>query len=425
MSTSIIPAQRTPRGRLAPALEKLARGLLCTRLKQLADGSLTILEGGRRTSFGRAIASDDPAVELTVLDGRFWGEVAFGGSLGAAESYIAGDWTASDLTGLVRLLVRNRAVLENLDRGLARLTTPTQRLLHYLNRNTHSGSRRNIAAHYDLGNAFFERMLDPTMAYSSAIFPTPDTSLHAAQLHKFDTICRKLALSPNDHLLEIGTGWGGLAIHAARHFGCRVTTTTISREQHDYAREAIAREGLGDRITLLLEDYRDLKGSFDKLVSIEMIEAVGHRFLDTYMGTLSARLQPHGMALLQAITLQDQYYEAALKAVDFIQKHVFPGSFIPSLNAISQAVTRSTDLKIFHLEDIGPHYARTLAAWRHNVFRDPDAIRAMGYPEEFLRLWEFYLCYCEGGFAERQIGDLQILLTKPRCRRPPIVAERA
>ncbi|MGB8692658.1 MAG: cyclopropane-fatty-acyl-phospholipid synthase family protein, partial [Steroidobacteraceae bacterium] len=214
----------------------------------------------------------------------------------------------------------------------------------------------------------------------------------------------------------IGTGWGGLAIHAAQHYGCRVTTTTISRRQHDYAAARIAKAGLNERITLLLRDYRDLDGRYDKLVSIEMIEAVGARFLDTYLRKCAALLSDSGAMLLQAITIQDQYYRAALRSVDFIQRYVFPGSFIPSVSAIGDSLRRATDMKIFHLEDIGPHYARTLALWRRNFLERLAAVRKLGLSDQFIRLWEFYLCYCEGGFAERQLGDVQMLLTKPGCR---------
>ncbi len=265
-------------------------------------------------------------------------------------------------------------------------------------------------------------MLDETMAYSCGIFLSDEATLQEASVAKFDAACRKLALSPSDHLVEIGTGWGGLAIHAAEHYGCRVTTTTISREQHDFAKEKIARRGLSDRITLLFEDYRDLKGKFDKLVSVEMIEAVGEKFLDTYFAKCSSLLKPTGAMLLQAITLQDQYYKRALKSVDYIQRYIFPGSFIPSVEAISASVSRVTDLKVFNLEDIGPHYAPTLKAWRERFFARIAEVRKLGYPESFVRLWEFYLCYCEGGFAERQLGDIQVLLTKPDCRRAAIAA---
>ncbi len=420
MSQTIIPTSRPSSTERAPPFTALARRTLTARLARLTDCCLKIASSDGSLSFGQA-THDLPIVEIAVHSERFWGAVAFGGSVGAGESYIAGDWQVNDLTALIRLMTRNASVLDDLEGGLAQIVEPARRLLHWFNRNSLTGSRRNIAAHYDLGNAFFERMLDPTMAYSSGIYPSETATLHDAQLHKFDTICRKLALSPGDRLLEIGTGWGGLAIHAAKHYGAQVTTTTISREQFEYAQEAVARAGVTDRVTLLFEDYRALTGTFDKLVSIEMIEAVGHQFLDTYLGTCARRLAPHGMMLLQAITLQDQSYAAALKQVDFIQRFVFPGSFIPSIGAITSSITRATDFKVFHLEDIGPHYARTLADWRHNVFADTDAIRGLGYSDEFLRLWEFYLCYCEGGFMERHIGDVQMLLTKPRCTRAPLL----
>ena len=406
-----------PRG-----LAALGRRALLGQLARLERGQLTIVDGHERHVLGRADAGDDLVASIEVRDPQFWADAAFGGTVGAGESYIRGHWQATDLTALVRLMVRNRELMNGLEGGLALVSAPLRRLLHWVNRNSRRGSQRNIAAHYDLGNDFFRLMLDPTLAYSCGIYRTQASTLHEAQLAKFDAICRKLDLGPGDELLEIGTGWGGLAIHAARHYGCRVTTTTISREQHAYARAAIAEAGLETRITLLLEDYRDLRGQYDKLVSVEMIEAVGARFLDTYTGACSRLLKPAGAMLLQAITLQDQYYEAALRSVDFIQRFVFPGSFIPSVTAIAQSLRRATDLKVFHLEDIGPHYATTLRDWRRNVHARVGEVRALGYPEEFLRLWDFYLSYCEGGFAERQLGDVQMLLTKPLCRRAPIAS---
>jgi cyclopropane-fatty-acyl-phospholipid synthase len=295
-------------------------------------------------------------------------------------------------------------------------------MFHFLNRNSRQGSARNIAAHYDLGNDLYRLMLDPTMAYSCGIFERPDSTLEQASIAKFEAVCRKLALQPSDHLVEIGTGWGGLAIHAAKHYGCRVTTTTISSEQHSYAREQIAREGLSDRITLLLEDYRDLRGVYDKAVSIEMIEAVGANYLDTYLRKCSSLLRDSGAMLLQAITIQDQFYAQASKSVDYIQRFIFPGSFIPSVAVIQESLARVTDMKIFHLEDIGPHYARTLQLWRERFFENLREVHRLGYPDSFVRLWEYYLCYCEGGFAERQLGNVQLLLTKPDCRRAPVGA---
>jgi cyclopropane-fatty-acyl-phospholipid synthase len=332
-----------------------------------------------------------------------------------------GHWSCDDLTGMIRLLLQNRAVLDGMDGGLARLTVPLQKLFHWVNRNTRAGSRRNIAAHYDLGNDFFSLWLDPTMMYSSAIFEQPDASLYQASVAKLDRICRKLDLKPGDHVVEIGTGWGGFALHAAANYGCEVTTTTISREQFELASRRVAEAGLDQRVHLLLEDYRDLDGRYDKLVSIEMIEAVGHQYLDTYFEQCSRLLKDDGAMLLQAITIQDQRYSKALKTIDFIKRYIFPGSFIPSVSAISDSVARSTDMKIFHLEDIGPHYATTLRRWRERFFDRIEEVSALGYPEEFIRMWEFYLCYCEGGFLERAIGDVQVMLTKPGCRRDPIV----
>jgi cyclopropane-fatty-acyl-phospholipid synthase len=392
---------------------------LLGRLEALRDGELTIREGGAEHRFGRP-SSDSLRATVEVTDARFWASAAFGGTVGAGESYILGDWSADDLTALIRLMVRNRELTNQVEGGLARLAAPLRRLWHWWRSNTRSGSRRNIAAHYDLGNAFFELMLDPTMAYSCAIYPAAGASLHAAQLHKFETICRALDLRRGERLLEIGTGWGGLAMHAARHYGCEVTTTTISAEQHAFAAAAIRNAGLESSIRLLRADYRDLSGRYDKLVSVEMIEAVGHRFLDDYFAVCGQLLEPHGAMLLQAITIQDQLYAEALGAVDFIQRFVFPGGFIPSISAMLDSVRRVTDLKLFHLADIGPHYATTLADWRRNVHAHIAEIRALGYPKSFQRLWDFYLAYCEGGFLERQLGDVQMLLTKPGCRRAPL-----
>jgi cyclopropane-fatty-acyl-phospholipid synthase len=411
--TTLIHAARHAAARRGDWLARLGRRLVLAQLRRLHTGTLTLVEGAIRQSFGRGL----PQIALTVHHPSFYAMLAFGGSIGAGEAYMAGAWSCSDLTGLVRLLLRNRDVLDGLEGRLARLTAPLRRGLHWLNRNSRSGSRRNISAHYDLGNDFFRLMLDDTLMYSCAIFASPQTTLREASLAKLDAICRKLDLRPTDHVLEIGTGWGGFALHAARHYGCRVTTTTISRNQYDLARQRIAEAGLEDRITLLLEDYRDLTGQYDKLVSIEMIEAVGHRYFDTYFAQCARLLKPEGQMLLQAITIADQRYEAARRSVDFIQRYIFPGSTIPSITAMLDAITRASDLKLFHLEDIGDHYVTTLARWRENFFSNIERVRAMGYPESFVRMWEFYLCYCEGGFAERALGDVQMLLVKPGCRR--------
>jgi cyclopropane-fatty-acyl-phospholipid synthase len=406
---------RTPKPQF---LSALAERTLRARLARITDGALLIEHEGSISRYGPAGA--ERPVSLRIHDRRFWTEVAFGGSIGAGESYMQGDWSTDDLTGLVRLMLRNRDVLDGVDGSLSRITAPLQKLLHAASRNTRSGSRRNIAAHYDLGNDFFALFLDPTMMYSSALFEHDAMTLEEASIAKLDRICRKLDLRPGQRVLEIGTGWGGFALHAASRYGCHVTTTTLSREQHDLAAGRIARAGLSGRVTLLLEDYRDLAvpeaGGYDRLVSIEMIEAVGHRYYDEYFSRCSALLAQDGMMMLQAITIADQRYEQALRSVDFIQRHIFPGSCIPSVSAIAGSVARATDMKLYDLTDIGLHYARTLAAWRTNLAQNRAQVLALGYSEAFLRLWEFYFCYCEGGFAERALGDVQMLLVKPGAR---------
>ena len=416
MKLPILSAATQPRRVRSGPVQALGRKALLAMLANLPDGALVIVEDGEEHCFGRRTDLCTSHATLTVRNPQFWADAAFGGTVGAGESYIRGDWECDDLTALVRIMVVNRELMNRMDSGLALVSAPLRRILHWLNRNNPAGSRRNIAAHYDLGNDLFRLFLDETMAYSCGIFATPQSTLHEASVAKFDAVCRKLDLRPGERVVEIGTGWGGLAIHAARHYGVHVTTTTISREQHDYAAELVAREGLRDRVTLLLEDYRDLNGTYDKLASIEMIEAVGHRYLDTYLGKVSSLVEPHGSALIQAITLQDQIYEKALKSVDFIQRFIFPGSFIPSVAVIVDSLRRSTDMKLFHLEDIGPHYATTLRAWRDRFMARLNEVRALGYPDEFIRMWEFYLCYCEGAFLERAISDLQIVFAKPECR---------
>jgi len=298
---------------------------------------------------------------------------------------------------------------------------PFQRAWHRLRDNTRHGSRQNIAAHYDLGNDFYATFLDRSMMYSAALFERPDATLQEAQTAKLERLCRKLDLKPSDHLLEIGTGWGGLALHAAREHGCRVTTTTISREQYDMSRRRVREAGLEQRIDVIFEDYRDLRGTYDKLVSVEMIEAVGHRWYDKFFGKCSELLKPDGLMALQAIVIDDRHYDEALKSVDFIQRHVFPGSTIPSVGAITSCAARVTDMHLVHHEDLTPHYARTLELWRERFFANMDRVRALGFDERFTRLWEYYLCYCEGGFSERQIGSVQMLYAKPMNRREPVL----
>lgn len=402
-------------GSAAGWFDTLAERALRSRLARLQNGTVTLVDGARRDRFGQP--GERCALECTVhvRDRRFYGEIAFGGSVGAGESFMAGDWSCDDLPALVRILLVNREVLEGIDGGgFSRLSDWLRRGLHAAARNTRRGSRRNIGAHYDIGNDFFERMLDPTMMYSCAFYERDCMSLEEAQIAKLDRICRKLDLGPQDHLLEIGTGWGALAIHAAARYGCRVTTTTISREQHALATQRVAAAGLTDRVTVLFQDYRDLEGRYDKLVSIEMIEAVGHHYFDTFFARCGDLLAPGGTMLLQAITIADRQYTAARDSVDFIKRHIFPGCCIPSVGAIAESVARASHLRIVDLEDIGPHYATTLAAWRQNLFAEIDAIRACGYPDTLVRMFDFYLSYCEGGFAERALGDVQVVLQDAR-----------
>ncbi len=396
------------------AFDKFLRQRVLQRLSALGHGHLLVNDALGSTEFGRA--GDGSTVVLEVLDPGFYRALAGNGSVGAGEAYMDGLWRCSDLVGLVRLLVRNRDLLDGMETGTARLGGLAMKALHLLRRNTRSGSRRNIAAHYDLGNDFFRLFLSEDLMYSSAYWTGADDTLEAASTRKLDLICRKLALGPDDHVVEIGTGWGGFAVHAARHYGCRVTTTTISREQHDLAAARIQAAGLGDRITLLQSDYRDLTGQYDKLVSIEMIEAVGADFQDSYFGQIGRLLKPDGLALVQAITIEDHRYEQALTSVDFIKRHVFPGCFIPSVNAMLASKTRSSDLALVGLEDFGLSYARTLQAWRERFLAQLPSVRAQGFDERFVRMWEFYLAYCEGGFRERSIGVSHLLMAKPGWR---------
>ncbi|MEJ5359290.1 MAG: cyclopropane-fatty-acyl-phospholipid synthase family protein [Desulfobacterales bacterium] len=422
MKDRIVPPEFPPPGAIPERpWDRWARGRVLALLGRLERGRLVLEEGGTTHAFGERSAAFPLEARLFVHHPRFYGDCLFGGTIGAGESYMAGCWSAEDPAAVVRVLVLNPEVFGGLDSGPARLFAPALKIAHWLNRNTRRGSRRNIVAHYDLGNEFYALFLDETLTYSCGIFENPESTLREASIAKYERICRKLRLSPADRVLEIGSGWGGFAIHAASRFGCRVTTTTISDRQFELARRRIREAGLEGRIELLKRDYRDLTGRFDKLVSIEMIEAVGHDFLETFFRVAAERLEPDGMMLLQAITIRDQVFERHKRSVDFIKRYIFPGSCIPSIAAMAAAVARATDLKIVHLEDLTPHYVRTLRAWRENLLAHRAQVRALGFPESFLRMWEFYLAYCEGGFAERYLGDVQMLLAKPGNRAAPLL----
>ena len=397
------------------ALDRLLRNRVLDQLRALRGRAIVLADplGCIRTGDAEDAAAP---LRIDVHGPGFYRALAANGSVGAAESYMDGEWDCADLVGLVQLLVRNRDLLDAMERGPARIGGWAMRGWNALRRNTRDGARRNIAAHYDLGNAFFRLFLSEDLMYSSALYAGDDDTLEAASTRKLDRICDKLRLGPDDHVVEIGTGWGGFAVHAARTRGCRVTTTTISREQHALASQRVADAGLQDRVTVLLSDYRDLQGQYTKLVSIEMIEAIGAQYLDTYFATLGRLLKPDGLALVQAITIEDHRYEQALRSVDFIKRHIFPGSFIPSVAAMLAAKTRSSDLALVHLEDFGPSYARTLHDWRERFLARREDVRAQGFDERFLRMWTFYLAYCEGGFRERSIGVAHVLMAKPGYR---------
>jgi cyclopropane-fatty-acyl-phospholipid synthase len=412
-SQETLTAPLKPKSRAAWVAD-FAKQKILQRLNGLQKGTLILKDGSEHHHFG---SSDEITATITIHDPRFYGEIAFGGSIGAGEAYMLGYWSADNLTNVIRLMVINQGVMDSLEGGYQLLSKPIMKVLHWLNSNTTEGSRKNIAAHYDLGNDMFALFLDPTMMYSSAMFDATTSTLQAASELKLRTICDKLDLKPTDHVIEIGTGWGGFALFAAQHYGCKVTTTTISQQQYAMAQSRVEAAGLQDQITLLLEDYRHLTGQYDKLVSIEMVEAVGHQFYDTYFAKVSKLLKPNGLALIQAITIADQRYESAIQSVDFIQRYIFPGSNIPSNTAMLNSITKVSDMRLFDLEDIGPHYATTLRMWRENFFAHIQQVRQLGYTEEFIKMWEFYLCYCEGGFEERALGDVHLLLAKPDNRR--------
>ena len=385
-------------------------------LGSIKVGSLTLHEGQDTQHFGHQGVPGEPQAELHIHNPAVYGQMLTGGSIASGETYIQGHWSSPAPDEVVRVFSANLATLDSLDTKQSWAMKIALNVAHRLNRNTAQGSRENIAAHYDLGNEFFALFLDPTMMYSSAIFQSRDTSLEDASVAKLDELCQQLELKPDDHLLEIGTGWGGMAIHAAKHYGCRVTTTTISREQYDRACQMVEQDGLGDRITLLCEDYRNLSGEYDKLVSIEMIEAVGHEFYKNYFECCTKLLKNDGKMVIQAITMADQRYKQARDSVDYIKRYIFPGGCLPSVAVIADHVANDTDLQIVHLRDITEDYALTLSHWRNRFMSSLDRVRSMGFEEEFIRMWEYYLCYCEGGFRERIISTVQLAFDKPGYR---------
>ena len=407
VDTRPVAHEVAPRAR---AVATAARALVRALLRSTQHGTLTIEDRGEDT-FGTP-SPDGPVVRVTVHDRRFYGAL-LRGSLGVGEAYVEHWFDCDDLAELARLAALNMPALDRWRRAVRPLVAVPQAALGWFDRNTPARARRRVAAHYDIGNDLFGLMLDETMMYSCAIFEHAGSSLHEAQIAKLDRICCKLALGPADHVLEIGAGWGGFAIHAASRYGCRVTTTTISAQQHELAAQRILEAGVTDRVTLLLQDYRDIDGRFDKLVSIEMVEAVGWQYFDTFFRRCGELLTPEGAMLLQAITIDDRAYAVEKAKRSFANTHVFPGGCLPSLGAISRSVSRVTDLHPIHLEDLTGHYVRTLRCWRENFLAHIDRVRSLGYDRRFQRMWELYLAYCEGGFGGGRISDVQLLLGKP------------
>ncbi|HXY43288.1 MAG TPA: cyclopropane-fatty-acyl-phospholipid synthase family protein [Acidimicrobiales bacterium] len=383
--------------------------------RRLRGGTIVIEDGSDRWSLG----DGDPVVHVTVRDDRAWQALLRKGSVGLGEGYVEGWWDADDLTDLVGVLLVNTGSFRSALDSLGQAATPLVDQLAKLRRRSLAEDRRNVQAHYDLPGELFEVMLDETMTYSCAVFERPGITLADAQRAKFDRLCRKLRLGPDDEVVEIGTGWGGFAIFAAERYGCRLTTTTISDAQREVAAKRVAEAGLADRVTVLGRDYRELEGRYDKLVSIEMIEAVDWRSHDTFFGSCARLLRPHGLMALQAITIADRSYERAKLHDDFIRKMIFPGGCIPSIEAIVSSVRRSTDLTVIDLEDIGRHYAETLRRWDIALRSGRARLEEAGFDRRFRRLWDLYLCYCEAAFLERHISDVQIVFAKPAWRSEP------
>ncbi|WP_278383096.1 SAM-dependent methyltransferase [Alteromonas mediterranea] len=396
-------------------VDKACRSLFLQCLKQLPFGSLTIQENGDDIAkFGTE--NDDLRATVNIKDVKAYRRLLLGGSVGAGEAYMDDLWDSDDVTAVVRIFARNLPTLDEWENKFKWLTMPVNKLQHFVRRNTTDQAKRNIEAHYDLGNKLYTRFLDPTMMYSSAIYPDPNASLNEAQNYKLKAICDKLQLNENDHLVEIGTGWGGLAVYAAKHYGCKVTTTTISEEQHAWAKNWIAKEGLEDKVTLLKRDYRLLEGKYDKLVSIEMIEAVGKQYLGNFFEKCSSLLKDDGLMLLQSITIDDRRYDSYADSVDFIQKYIFPGGFLPSQYQLNAHIKKYTNMMIRDLHDIGVDYAKTLNHWNEAFISAKDELLNDGYDERFMRMWTYYLKYCEGGFLERTISTVQLVISKPHCR---------
>lgn len=396
--------------------QKISRSIMLKVFASLPQGQMVVKEKGVLVeTFGQKDSDLHAEIDFQCIS--VYQRLLFGGSVASGETYSEGLWITPNLTNVIRIFARNLPMLDNWESKMEWLAFPIRKIKHLANKNSTTGAKKNIAAHYDLGNKLYSRFLDESMMYSAAIYPTKNTTLAEAQNIKLKTICDKLQLAPEDHLVEIGTGWGGLAVYAAKHYGCKVTTTTISEEQYQYTQELVNKEGLQDKITLLKKDYRLLEGKFDKLVSIEMIEAVGKEFLPTFFKKCSSLLKDQGLMVLQAITISDHRFDSYSKSVDFIQKHIFPGGFLPSQLLINQHLKKHTDLMIRDLHDIGLDYAQTLRDWHHKLLENKEPLAKDGYDERFMNMWRYYFSYCEGGFLERTISTVQLVISKPEFSR--------
>ena len=394
--------------------QRLAKKQLLNVLKKIDDVGINLSDPEGSYFFGNKQASLQ--ADINVNDLSFYTRIIMGGSIAAGETWSEGLWQSSNLCNVIRAFARCEKTLDELEKKTAWLSFPLTKIRQFLSRNSLSGSRSNISAHYDLGNDMYQVFLDPLMQYSSAIFAKPGDSLEQAQINKLNTICETLQLTDKDHLLEIGTGWGGLAFYAAKHYGCKVTTTTISKEQFELAKQRIKDAQLEDKVTLVLKDYRELNGQYDKIVSIEMIEAVGHEYLSTYFKTISQLLKPNGQCLIQSITIADQRYDHYRKNIDFIQRYIFPGGCLPSISRITEQLAQHTDMTLTQLNNYGHHYAKTLQHWDKRFKTESTQLKQLGYDDYFQRLWEFYFAYCEGGFLEGGIDLVHIHASKPGAR---------
>ncbi|WP_240207021.1 cyclopropane-fatty-acyl-phospholipid synthase family protein [Vibrio sp. CyArs1] len=417
LNTTSIEAPRALTG-----LQKTAKSIAFKCLYKLEIGCLTIIESFQEEgSVGKHVGErfgkpkdGEPTAIIEVKHPEFYRRLIQGGSIAAGEAYMDDWWDSPDLSALMELMAVNLAALDSIEDQSSLLTKVMYKLGHWVNRNTVTKSKENIQAHYDLGNSLYETFLDERMLYSSGIYVIPTDTLEQAQLNKMERLCQQLQLVPEDHVIEIGTGWGGMAIYMAKNYGCHVTTTTISDEQFDYAKQQVEKAGLEDKITLLKQDYRLLEGEFDKLVSIEMIEAVGKQYLVSYLQKCQSLLKPQGLMAIQAITIADQRYDYYADNVDFIQKYIFPGGFLPSITALTTNSTRHTDLIVRDLFDIGLDYANTLVDWRLRFEASLERVRTLGYDERFIRMWRYYFCYCEGGFRAKSISTVHITFQRGR-----------